>query len=477
MIQKLIYIFFLLVLSVPAVQYFAPFTTLKPLDGAYTLEEQPELTWKTWYSGEFQEKYVIHLEDHVGFREWIIRLYNQLNYSLFNLAESPGCVVGKNGQLFLRSYIEEYMGMEFMGQPYIDQKVGKIKFIHDYLALYGKTFFLVFAPGKASFFPEYIPREYTIKPFSLNNHDYYVQRCSDLDVPFIDMNSWFSKIKNNSPYDLYPLNGVHWTDYGMYLGMDSLIHYIESKRNLDLPELVLEDVIVSDSIAPPNNDVEVNMNLIWEIKKPPVPYPVLAFKEPKNDTPRLLVISDSYFWQAYEAQIPQHLFNFSGFWFYSKTAYNDQYEQGISVDSLNFRSEVMAQDVIFIMGTEATMHMFPFGFADQLYESLVPKNQTFLVKLYEEKIRKSEDWMASTREKAIENGQTLNERITIEALYMAELDQQNLSEDEIKLNHTIEEIRKEPELMNALQYRSQMNQLDLDALILYEAEKRCQARI
>jgi hypothetical protein len=475
MINKLIYILFLLVLFVPAVQYFTPLTSLKPLDGAYTLQEKPELTWQSWYSGEFQEKYVIHLEDYAGFREWIIRFYNQLNYTLFDEAESPGCVVGKNDQLFLRSYIEEYLGIKFMGQEYIDQKVKKIKFIHDYMELNGKTFFLVFAPGKASFFPEYIPQEYMNKPVSINNHDYYAKRCAELAIPVIDMNRWFIRLKTHTPYDLYPLNGVHWTDYGMYVGMDSLIRFIEHERNINLPDMILEDVLISDSIAPPNNDVEINMNLICDIKKPPVPYPVLAFNNDGCDTARVLVIADSYFWQAYGAQIPQHVFDFNGFWFYSKTVYNEDHVQGVAVDSLDFRSEVMSQDVIFMMATEATMHLFPFGFVDKLYEILVPKNQNFLEKRYEEKIRKSEEWMASTRIKALENGQTLDERIHIEARYMADLDQQTLSVDEILLNKTIESILQDPRLMDSLQYQSENYRIDLDALILHAAEQRLPA--
>ena len=35
---------------------------------------------------------------------------------------------------------------------------------------------------------------------------------------------------------MYPKYGTHWNHYGMSLGMDTILKYIEKKRNISLPD-------------------------------------------------------------------------------------------------------------------------------------------------------------------------------------------------------------------------------------------------
>lgn len=475
--HPILYMLMIIVLSLPLLQYYFRLIPVQPLDGAFTLQEKPAITVKTWLSGDFQDKYVKHIEDHIGFREIFIRLYNQLNYSVFHLANSPGCVVGKDNQLFLRSYIEEYLGMDFMGGKYIDNKVKKLKFLQDYFFLKGKTLFLVFAPGKASFYPEKLPPSYEVYPKQLSNRDFYIKKCNEMHINFIDLNTYFRQLKNTSPYLLYPQNGVHWTSWGMYLGMDSIIHYIEKKRGIDLPELVVDCVKVSDSVVPPDNDVELNMNLVCPIPQPPLPHPEFSFVG-GNDVsrPKVLVIADSYYWQVYGAYIHSNEFRFGGFWFYFKTAYNDQSWQGVPVDSLDVRKFLMDQDVIIIMGTEATMHLFPYGFADKVYELINPTGEETKIRDYIRKIKNDLEWLESTKEKAEKNNQTLEERLYIEAKYM--VDQESGSEGKItaKIREAIDSIKSDPNRQKIIEEEALEKDLDPEALLLFKAEQKAAKR-
>jgi len=268
----------------PFLQFSIGLVKTKPLNGDFYLEEKPKFTTESWFSGDYQNVFVKYIEDHIGFREDFIRAYNQFSYSLFKLAKSPGCTVGKNHQLFIRSDIEGYLGINFIGEDQIDEKLRRFKYIQDYFSLHGKTVFFVFTPGKASLYPECIPDEYDVSIKSLSNYDYYIMQCAKLGIDFIDLNAYFKSLKSNTEYDLYPQNGIHWTNYGMYIGMDSIIHYIEKQRNIDIPDLIVNNIKVSDSVIEPDNDVEENMNLIFRIPQPDLPSVIKENKKATEST-------------------------------------------------------------------------------------------------------------------------------------------------------------------------------------------------
>jgi hypothetical protein len=471
MAKRIIYWTIIVLMAFPLLQYTFRLVKVKPLDGAFYLTEKPKFIIENWFTGEFQDGYVKHIEDHIGFREDFIRLNNQVFYSLFNIAKSPGAIVGKNKQLYLRSYIDGYLGNNFVGKEQIDEKLRRYQFISDYLSLYGKTNFLVFAPGKASFYPEYLPNEYDIQSKRLNNFEYYISACEQLGIDYIDLNAYFTEIKGKTKYKLYPQNGVHWTSYGMYLGVDSIIRYIENKRDINIPDIIIKDMIISDSIRHPDNDVEKNMNLICPIWQPSQVYPDFEFySDSTYQKPRVIMISDSYYWQAYGDGIPQNCFEFGGFWFYFETAYNNGYKKGIPVDSLDIKEEFMKSEVIIVMGTEATSGMFPYGFVDKAYELYFPKTIQCITENYQWKIKNEPDWLESTIEKAKNRGNTLDEQIFLEADYMANIEYKKMPEIEKQIVLRYEMMLKDSLALNKLKKEAIELNVDYKALALYKAE-------
>ncbi len=153
----------LLMLALPVLQLKLKLFTEYPLGGYYTKIEKPSLksfSCAGWFDGSFQDTLAFRVNSHIGLRGPLIRVNNQCDYSLFGMIHADGFVRGKKGMLYEEDYIHEYTGNYFIGTAPIDKKLARLKNVMDSLKAHGVTLILVFEPGKASFYPEYIPDRY-----------------------------------------------------------------------------------------------------------------------------------------------------------------------------------------------------------------------------------------------------------------------------------------------------------------------------
>lgn len=465
--KRILFLIIVIFLFLPGIQQRWNILQLKKLGGAYTKREMPELSLKNWLEGSFQKGFDQFIDDHLGFKEVFVRSYNQFFYSIFKEAKSPGCVVGKDGQLFLESYIQDYNGANFRGRADLDHELEQLKYLQDYFKFHGVELLTVYAPGKASMFSDCIPDRYLHDKGSTSNHLYYVQQSKAMGLNHIDLNSYFDAIKDKSPYPLYPPNSVHWTQYGMYLGIDSIAKKIEELKDMDLTDIIIEDIVLSDSIVFSDNDVEVTMNLFERIPQPSMPHVTFGYDKENKDRPKVLVISDSYWMQVYDAEVQQNIFDEGGFWFYNKTAYPDK----TPIDSFDIAKTLLEQEVIILMGTEATMHLFPYGFSSKAYELFLPLDKERIRAFYLDAVYRVEEWKRDTKRKAKENKISFEEQVEAEADYMLKEKLKTLSDREKEIMAHIEKIKQTPSLLQTLKFESEKQDIHLDVK-LYETALR-----
>ncbi len=113
-LEKILVVAVFIVLVLPSIQKEYPIFRVKKLDGDFVLAEKPVFNRTDWYNGSFQTAYDKYLEDHIGFRDFLVRLTNQIDYSLFRVPHAEGVLVGKNDQLFEYDYIREYVWDDFI---------------------------------------------------------------------------------------------------------------------------------------------------------------------------------------------------------------------------------------------------------------------------------------------------------------------------------------------------------------------------
>lgn len=401
---------FLLIMLIPLFQLVLPFTKETPLDGVDLPSPLPEFTTNTWLNEEYQKNYSLAFEQNIGFHPILVRLRNQINYSVFGFSDLADVVVGKEGYLFLKPYTNAVTGADFVGDEYINIQTQKMKVLQTELKKKGIDFFVVLAPGKGSFYSEFIPNKImnSAKPES-TNYACYKKMFVEQEVNCLDLNSNFLSIKNTEKYPLYSTTGVHWTEYGCYIASREIVSYIENIRKINLPEIKLQSIEMIDMSGRYSTDYDAAclMNIFTTVPHPTYGIPKLQFVSDSSTTrPRFLCIADSYFAGITNTTIPTNVFSDYQYWLY----FNRIYPGNKKVAELNLKNEIEKRDVICLLSTDASLAPFPFGFVDKAYELYAKKdatyyslkNKEFQYKILKtiENIHKNKEWKSSLIESA-----------------------------------------------------------------------------
>jgi hypothetical protein len=417
-VKKILLVLILLLLLFPAFQKkFHPVSS-RPLNGVFESTPRPVFTWSSWFSGTWQEQYRRNTEDSVGFRSDLVRLFNQVDFSLFSLAHAGKIVVGKKNYLFGDQYIESALGINFAGKRFIDEKVKLTKQLQEKLWKEKNIFLLViFTPDKATFFPEYVPGRYLRKRQGISNYSYYAQRYLEEGVHFIDFNRYWRMLKDTSRYPLYPKTGIHWTCYGAVLAADSLARYLEAKLGRPMPRIEIDSIEVSREARYEDNDIARTMNLIREIPHPPYAYPKYHYIfGPDDKKPSALFIGDSFYWNWYNPGMIDGLFINRDFWYYDKDVYPETFTKPTNTGEVDLLDAIGRQDVVILLQTNAAYGNPGYGFIERALSEMDTAQSR--IRYFEEKIRSNPEWMKLIRRKAMEQKVDPEEMIRRDALFM-----------------------------------------------------------
>ncbi len=397
--------------------------TETPLRGAIEKVEAPILSTASWFSEDYQQAAEKYLNQEFGFRNWFVRLNNQLQYSLYGIAKARGVILGKEAYLYEEAYIKAYYGADYLGDSAIDHQLQMLKAVQDTLSTYNIDIILCLAPGKGSFYPQYIPDEYHQEK-SKTNHACFVEKARDLDINHIDYSSWFLQMKDTSSHCLYPKTGIHWSYYGMLLATDSLLSYIEDSRQVDVPDIVWEGIETKSKLEGVDNDIEKSLNMFFPIDNFPMPYPVYRIEQKGKTKLKSLVISDSFYWQLQTAGFSRSLFDDGEFWFYNNQVFPSRSKDKTWVKDLNLKEEILNRDVIILMSTEPVLKRLFWNFIEQayavFYQEEVDKEKELEAALQEiiTSIKNNKKWFDKVKEKAIKTNTDLDVMLRKDAMYV-----------------------------------------------------------
>lgn len=368
--KKILFGILLIGLCMPLIQQLTQFAYVRQLKGAIEEINAPIFSKEDWFSGKYQDTSSKYINDNFGFRNDFIRINNQRVFMLYNEARANGVIIGKDNYLYEYGYIEAALGNDYVGEDTVKYNVDKLKFVSDTLNALGKKIVFVFAPGKGSYYPEFIPDKFIQQRKSETNLNAYTKELKRQGLSYIDFNSWFVNGKDTTTYPLYGKCGVHWSKYGEYIVMDSLINYVEQEMRVDLPELVLEDIVLNDENKEGDYDIGDGMNLYTKLSTFPMAYPQYHFdKENPYDTVNSIVVGDSYYWGLQVKNFSTKCFRDGEFWYYNREIYSNKITNSIKATSVDILNKVKNNDLIIILSTDANLDEFGFGFIDRLYDA------------------------------------------------------------------------------------------------------------
>lgn len=204
-----------------------------PRLGGVTRELPVTLSWSALADGSFQKAAASRLTEAFAFRPLLIRVNNEVRFELFGALTAPQIVSGSKGQLFERSYIDDYCSRtEGQGATLAAAIIPKLRAIQAYYRKRGGAFAYVISPSKAVYRPEDFLDRVTC-PSTPAARDQlvpqYVAALKDAGITVLDGASLIHGLKGHYDVDLFPQGGVHWNDLGGALAVSALVREINAQ--------------------------------------------------------------------------------------------------------------------------------------------------------------------------------------------------------------------------------------------------------
>ena len=422
------------------VQGFTHWVPLK-LAGFVGQPEKVQLTWKTYSEGKFQDYLSDYAKQKGGFREPCIRAYNQCLYSLYKKTTNDNIVFGENGELYLEMYLHEVTGKTlkdcYGSEDYFKSRarkdIEKTLVLIDSLRRHNTAFLFVEAPSKTWVYPEYMPHPYcdSIMPFCVQ--DYYTQLFEENGIPHIDFLSYFKSLKGKTEYPLYSPYGTHWAESTIPFVADSILRKIESLIGQEMPHIVCLDENLQTRYSKQDGELEDLMNLMFPLRKPALPQPIMALSDTTLRKPNLLVIADSYFIQLQESAFA-NCFNRCDYWKYNDEVITKDIEfKGKVSEYLEAYKTIDEADLIMVINTAPYAYNYMFGFCETANLAFLDHDHQRMEKLIEEtieRIKGSTEWYESIRRQAEEEHRDLDSLLRGHARYAIWMDEKQRQEQQ-----------------------------------------------
>lgn len=439
-ILRVLYIALVATISIPAVMFiFRVESPGTPLKGVVHETENPGFSFASFYNHKYQFQLSNYLDSRFPFEASFIRLYNQIEFSVFHNINNEHVTLGKNGVLFEPWYIESYYGKDFVGEEYIQEQVNKLAALDSVFRKNGKTLIIALAPGKASVYPEFIPDYLKGDSSAPSNYRVYAQMLKEKKLNVLDFNEWFIKLKPTFERNLFPKGGTHWSEDMALVSLDTLIRFIECKSGGFLNNINLTEISHTNTPQGSDDDLIKISNLIDTADYNDYYYWKYSFEQRFPVDKSLVTISDSYFWNLYARGLSL-TFKEPRFWYYFKNAYFVNKPEML-VSELDINEQIKEADYILLMSSPSPLNKFGWGFIDDAYCRFV-ENEVDLVKtanntgLPEDKsfqncgcvnkeiaeiiknIKADPNWYKQVKEKAIERDISVDSMLILDAIYM-----------------------------------------------------------
>lgn len=409
------------------------------LKGAIEERPMPALTFPSYADGSFQGQTEAHLKQRFGFREPLIRLYNQYLWDCYGKTPvTEGQVVfGKDGWMYEPWVVADHYQRQFrlyaadsaqMAQK-LTEEAQRVLQLQQNLEAYGIHLFVCMVPAKDLICPEYLPEnqdtrrdnEPKISARFFNEKEY-----TRLGINHLNLEQWFLQVKDTADFMLFPQTGTHWSRYAALQGADTLIRYMEHLDSINMHNLVIGPRYLHSAIDP-DDDLESLLNLIRPLPKPKYYYAdVKADSDTTATKPKIIIVGDSFWWTI-AVQLPLgEIFSESPYWYYNSTVYYDPRYN--SVDEFDLAEELLSADFIILFYSATQQYRMNDGFTQKALEALSKVDDNgaidstaFIEREIERmmaKLKADPNSMEMLREKAAQNDKSLEQAIRDDAQWI-----------------------------------------------------------
>jgi len=375
---------FILLIGLTCLQTFTHVLPEGSLYGVTVDQRRPSLTWRTWWRGEFQDKYEGWIARRIGFKAFWIRTENQINFSLnrrITTAENDAgtqVLLGKDNWLYEKSYVEAYLGKRrLVPMRKIKPVVWGLQQLEAKLAERGIAFLLVISPSKAVTYPEYLPERYVPAahtPLGDTNYLRTIAALKAYGVTTVDSAALFRRIKPASDYPLFAKGGTHWNHYSAHKVIEEMVISLNPRMaRAKMPLPVIQHVELD---RPRGADADLGGLInIWNshATEAPTPYPQFEVAAAKGTTlPAILIVGSSFVWTLIDQMNQADLYERIDFLYYYRrqVTYPGPTEAPFDPDQADWQSLLLEKDAVIMEINEAALPHFRTPFIKDALKQL-----------------------------------------------------------------------------------------------------------
>lgn len=408
-------------LCIPTLQKDFRIIKVKPLNGVSVEVPRPKLTFKAYTTGTFQQNYEKYLSKNFGFREPLIRLYNQYAWSFYHKNFNIFFIPGKENWIFYLPSVNDYygegqqkrFGTKEKALEFIDNEVMMMCALRDSLHHYNTEFLSFIAPDKSFIYPEYLPtagrkRDTT----AINIAETFSDKLEENGFPNINMTKWFIQIKDTIDYQLFKKMDFHW-DFSAVFGYDSLFRMMSKLNGMNIPQIRIDSL--TTYIDEDLQTDEKMLNLIYHIKDTTVQHRAhVSVNCDGCQKPKVLFVSDSFIW-SFNSQLPvKELLDHEEIWYYDTTSYDGFKSEKQSLENINRLRRVFRADYVVYGACNFNWDNGTMGFAKRILNDLNDRDNVKIA-LTMNDIEADSIWMQSLLIQSVLMSKPLEEVLTLEA--------------------------------------------------------------
>lgn len=196
------------------------------------------LSWQSLKDGSFQKAFSSRVADAMPIRPLLIHLNNEVRFGLFGETPSFQVVRGIDGQLFERSYLDEYCSRtEDQPATLAATIIPKLLDIQNYYRAHGGIFLYLISPSKAAHLPESFLDRVPCPSTPAARTQFvpqYVNRLRQAGIDVVDTASLILSRKGRYETGLFPQGGAHWNDIGGALAVTAIVEDINRQAGREM---------------------------------------------------------------------------------------------------------------------------------------------------------------------------------------------------------------------------------------------------
>jgi hypothetical protein len=295
---------FVAVLMLPAAQTLSGFAPARPLAGVVASAPEPAPhTLAGWHSGALQAEWEHGLTQGLGLRDWMVRIDNQMNWSLLEAAKRP-VVRGREGWLYESGYLTSWTDLTAEEMLPILGKLYQLWLAQKVLREHGITMVLLVTPSKVETLPEHLPFPY--RQMQAAGHVRlidFLEAALDLGlVDHLDAQRLFWNWRDSEPtFPLFPRSGVHWGAMSSARVTGLLLEQLQRLSGVQVPQFDIASVRTGKAAELGQADLLELANVLDRSGvEEPIAMPEIAVRTGGHPPVGILVVASSFGWSLTE---------------------------------------------------------------------------------------------------------------------------------------------------------------------------------